>query len=226
MGISRGWHHPKNSLHTFILKSPFWKRQAGGGLPELLEQFQTPRSQYVMTFGMGYSRRSPPTFSPVKAIEAYIWLEFAAKQGQGQHLQSRELDEILIWLGNAFAFLPGIDLSIVAIDFPRRYLLDVIRSWASCDLYLELLPAWKSDSLQFTLIMSQWWPHSLAAGMIFVKYFWISWIFDNSNLWDLCCSIGTFVAGGPPAQATKTLVLCPPPCLTCEPRKGLTRNHH
>ena len=147
MGISRGWHPPKNSLHTFILKSPFWKRQA----------------QYVMTFGMGDSWGHPPTFSPFKAIEAYIWLEFAAKQGQGQHLQSRELDEILIWLGNAFAFLPGIDLSIVAIDFPRRYLLDVIRSWASCGLYLELIPAWKSDSLQFALIMSQWWPQSLLA---------------------------------------------------------------
>ena len=73
MGISRGWHPPKNSLHTLILKSPFWKRQA----------------QYVMTFGMGDSWGHPPTFSPYIAIEAYIWLEFAAKQGQGQHLQSR-----------------------------------------------------------------------------------------------------------------------------------------
>ena len=89
---------------------------------------------------------------------AHLWQQLTLTSGLSllQHkTKDNSRDEILIWLRNAFALLTGNDLSIN--DFPRRSFLDVIRSWGSCGVSLPgIQNSWKSESLQFNLIMSQW----------------------------------------------------------------------
>ena len=78
-------------------------------------------------------------------------LHLAAQKGQGQKLHRGWNIDLVEQM--RLLLLPGVCLSINALDFTFR-----------CNQILRLpgiQSSWKSDSLQFNLIMSQWWPQSL-----------------------------------------------------------------